>query len=191
MSLGLIPLRFQVADTVISDDPRFGGQDPFLRAGSLDVRVGLLSLLSGNVSVSALDVQRPVIELIKSKQGTWNFSTIGAEKKESGPAPSGGSGTSISLDKLTIRDGQIAITDHEQSQPRTVYDHIDLTLANYRPRAPFDFDLAVHTPGEGTQELRLNGTAGPVADDDPAKTPVKATLRLKEVGKIGRAACRQ
>ena len=40
----------------------------------------------------------------------------------------------------------------------------------------------MHTPGEGAQELRLKGTVGPVADDDPAKTPVKATLSLKEVG---------
>ena len=182
MSLGLIPLRFQVADTVISDDPQFGGQQPFLRAGSLDVRVGLLSLISGNVSVSALDLQRPSVELIKDKQGTWNFSTIGAAKKDSGQAAESGSGTAVSLDKLSIRDGQIAITDHAQGQPRTVYDHIDLTLANYRPGAPFDFDFAVHTPGEGAQELRLNGTAGPVAEDDPAKTPMKATLTLKEVG---------
>src|SRR5262245_16199557 len=108
MSLGLIPLRFQVADTVISDDSRFGGQQPFLRAGSLDVRVGLLSLISGNVSVSALDLQRPVVELIKNKQGTWNFSTLGGdkgEKKEAGTAPASGSSTSVSLDKLTIRDG--------------------------------------------------------------------------------------
>ena len=81
MSLGLIPLRFQAADTVIADDPQFGGQQPFLRAGSLDVRVGLLSLLRGNVSVSALDLQRPTVELIKNKQGTWNFSTLGGEKK--------------------------------------------------------------------------------------------------------------
>ena len=103
-------------------------------------------------------------------------------RKDPAPAPAGGSGTSISLDKLSIKDGQIAITDHEQGQPRTVYDHIDLTLSNYRPGAPVDLDLAVHTPGEGAQELRLKGTVGPVADDDPAKTPVKATLSLKEVG---------
>src|SRR5262249_1197809 len=135
-----------------------------------------------NVSVSALDLQRPVVELIKNKQGTWNFSTLGGEKKEPAAASTGGSGTSISLDKLSIKDGQIAITDHEQGQPRTVYDHIDLTLSNYRAGAPFDLDLAVHTPGEGAQELRLKGTVGPVAADDPAKTPVKATLSLKEVG---------
>ena len=39
MSLGLLPLRFQVDDTVIAEDPGLGQRSPFIRAENLDVRI--------------------------------------------------------------------------------------------------------------------------------------------------------
>src|SRR5436309_3086283 len=51
MSLGLLPLRFQVAEPVIDEDPRLQQQAPFVRAENLEVEVGLLSLIRRNVEV--------------------------------------------------------------------------------------------------------------------------------------------
>src|SRR5689334_4914865 len=49
MSLGLLPLRFQVETPVIAEDPGIASKEPFIRAERLDVRIGLLALLSGNI----------------------------------------------------------------------------------------------------------------------------------------------
>ncbi|PYS27440.1 MAG: hypothetical protein DMG11_16460, partial [Acidobacteria bacterium] len=72
MSLGLLPLRFQVQDTVIAEDPSLGQRSPFIRAENLDVRISLLSLLTGGLTIHSLELQRPSVELIKSKTGRWN-----------------------------------------------------------------------------------------------------------------------
>src|SRR4029434_8466929 len=53
MSLGLLPVRVTVKDVVIAEDPTFKSTLPFTQAKQLDVRVGLLSLLTGNVSVNS------------------------------------------------------------------------------------------------------------------------------------------
>ena len=185
MSLGLLPLRFQVQDTVIAEDPSLGQRSPFIRAENLDVRISLLSLLTGGLTIHSLELQRPSVELIKSKTGRWNFSSLGAGSAENPAAPAGSSGNSnrtLTLDRLTIRDGQIAVTDLQKAQPRALYDHIDLTLSNYTKGQPFSFDLAAHIPGEGAEEVHLKGEGGPVPEENPSETPFRGSLSLKEVG---------
>src|SRR5262249_37549503 len=101
-------------------------------------------------------------------------------------ASSGGSsGSAFSLDRLTIRDGQIGVTDLQKNQSRTGYDHIDLTLLGFAPGKPFSFDLAAHIQGEGAQEIRLKGTGGPVSPNNPADTPFEGKLNLTQVGVDG------
>src|SRR5262245_52183446 len=68
MSLGLLPLRFQVAEPVIAEDSRFGGQS-FLRAENLAVQVNLLSLIRGAIKVNSVELRRPNVELVKNKEG--------------------------------------------------------------------------------------------------------------------------
>src|SRR5204863_3987657 len=56
-------------------------------------------------------------------------STLGATTTSPAVAPPEGKpgGGAVSIDKLTISDGQIAITDLRSPKNRTVYDHVDLT----------------------------------------------------------------
>jgi uncharacterized protein involved in outer membrane biogenesis len=126
MKLGLIPLRLQVEKPVIAEDPAFGKERPFVRAEKLDVRVDLSALLHGKVNVQALELDRPTFELIRDKRGVWNFSTLGAASTKKAGAP-GSEGGGMSIDRLTIRDGQVAVTDLQRPQDRAVYDNIDLT----------------------------------------------------------------
>jgi len=187
MQLGLLPLRFQVADPVIAEDPRFGSSANFLRADNLNVQVSLPSLIRGNIQVNSVELRRPTVELVKNKDGAWNFSTLGPS---SGGAPTnasaaGGPSRQFALDKLTIVDGQVAVTNLQQNRSRTVYDHIDLTLLNYTPGQPFSFDLAAHIQGERQQEIRVKGMGGPIAEANPAATPFQANLTLNQVGLDG------
>jgi uncharacterized protein involved in outer membrane biogenesis len=154
MSLGLFPFRFQVQNPVIGDDPTVGSQRPFVQAEKLDIQISLLPLLSGNINVNALELQRPSVELVKTKQGVWNFSTLGAKAAPATSAPSapksaGASTQAFALDRLVIKDGQVALTDFQQNRERAVYDHIDVTLLNFSADKPFSFDIAVQIEGGG------------------------------------------
>ncbi len=182
MSLGFLPLRFQVSNPVIAEDPRIRQDPPFVKAENLDIRIGLLPLIRGVIQVDSLELRHPSIELMTTKDGKWNFSTIGSastNKSGTAPASSGPSGE-LSIKRLAITDGQIGITDLRKGSPRTGYDHIDLTLEDFSAHGPFSFDLAAHVQGQAAQELRLKGTGGPIASN-AADTPFHGKLTLRQI----------
>ncbi|MBZ5555435.1 MAG: AsmA family protein [Acidobacteriia bacterium] len=192
MNLGLLPPRFHAENLRIGEDPKFGGSQPFVHAERLDVSVHLLPLLSGHFEIDSLDLQQPQVELVKNSQGVWNFSSLGSSPSQvSSPGsagaqtPSGDSTPSFSLGQLAVHGGQVALTDLQKGEARTVYDHIDLTLRNYASGKPFSIEVAAHLPGKGAQELKLQGELGPLSEGDPAGTPFHGTLNLKEVGIAG------
>jgi len=203
MSLGLFPLRFKVADLSIAEDPRFNSKSPFIQTQELSVSVKLLPLLSKSVEVDSLSLERPRVELIKNAQGVWNFASLGekapaaaapapsaAPKASAAPAtpaapPSSSNEQAFSLGELAINDGQVAITDLKDRRPRTVYDHIDVKLTDFAPTTPFTVEASVHLPGPGNQEVGLKGKGGPLSHENPAATPFKGTLDLKNVDIAG------
>ena len=209
MHLGLLPPSFRVQSLAIADDPRLRSEKPFVQAQELDVTGKLLPLLHKSVEVSSLNLQRPTVELIKNPQGVWNFASIGPTQEQNAPAsptqqpsankpspekqptppqsnqPNAGTNQKtqqFALDRLVIQDGQVAITDQQAKAPRTVYDHIDVTLKNFSPDQPFTLEAAAHLPGSGAQEVRLQGNGGPLVQGQPAATPFHGTLSLKQVG---------
>src|SRR5208283_5241726 len=77
MSLGVFPLRVEVNNVVIGDDPSFKSNVPFAQVGQLNVSIKLLPLLSKNIEVDSLELKQARIEIIRNVQGIWNFSTAG------------------------------------------------------------------------------------------------------------------
>jgi AsmA protein len=191
MSLGLLPLRFTVQNVVIAEDPAFKSEFPFTHAKQLDVRVSLLPLLTGNVKVNSVDLDEPSVELIRNSQGVWNFSTL-AKGAPAAPAPTpptqpapASKPTAFSLSRLSINHAKIAITDLLKRQPRTVYEPIDVSVRDFAPGQPFSFDVAAHIPGEGSQEIRVKGTGGPLPEAGPAAMPLKAAITLSNIDIAG------
>jgi AsmA protein len=205
MHLGIFPPRFEVENVSVADDPIFNAHKPFVQAQRLDVSVKLLPLLHKEVEVDSLILQRPSVDLIKNKQGVWNFASLGKpqpgspqsapnpvkQTPASKPQPGASTGEpqsgsqQFSLGKLEIKDGQVSFTDLQTSSLPSVYDHIDVTLENFAPGQTFTIDAAAHLPGPGSPEMRLKGTGGPVVQNDPAATPFQGTLNLKQVGIVG------
>jgi len=204
MHLGLFPPSFRVQNIAIADDPAFQDPKPFVQAQELTVSVKLLPLLSKSLEINSVLLARPNVELIKNAQGVWNFASLGQEPQgaQGQPAsqqpanqpPSGNQPTApskpsseqqFSLSEFTLQDGQVAMTDLQKRSPRSVYDHIDATLKDFAPNKPFSVDVAAHLPGAGTQEVRLRGNGGPVAQGQPAMTPFHGTLSLKQVAIAG------
>ena len=173
MHLGLLPPRLRVRDLAIGDDPTFHDQKPFVQARDVDVSVKLLSLLKGAIDIDSLSLQSPSIEVVKNQQGIWNFSSLGNS--------SASSSHEFSLGRLSVQDGQLAMTDLKSGSPRAIYDHIDVTIKDFAPGKPFSFDAAAHLPGSGAQQIRLQGQAGPLIPNNLAAAPFNATLNLKQV----------
>ena len=203
MSLAVFPLRVQVQDVSIGEDPRFHSNLPFAKASEMDISVKLLPLLTKTIAIDSLTLKRPQIELIKDAAGVWNFASLGqapaASAAATPPAPAqaapqakqapaatpSAEGSSFSLDQLKITDGQVALTDLQAHRPRELYDHIDLTVNDYAPGKQFSIDLAAHVPGKGAETLALTGKAGPINQAQMLSTPFDGKLKLNEVSLAG------
>jgi len=201
MSLAVFPLRVQVQDVTVGEDPRYRSNLPFADVGELDISVKLFPLLSKTIAIHSLTLKRPKIELIKDQAGVWNFASLGqtppapstsaapptAQAKPAAPTqtPAASGGNSFALDELKIADGQVAVTDFQKRQARAVYDHIDLTLKDFAPNQPFSLDLTAHVPGKGAEVLSLSGKGGPINQAQMLSTPFDGKLKLNEVSLAG------
>src|SRR5262245_44004989 len=163
MRVSLLPLAFRVENATIGEDARYGSQ-PFAKVQTLYVSPKLLPLLHRQLEIKSLQLDRAAIELVRDEKGIWNFSSLMHDKDSQKPS-------SLSLNQLKIYDGQVAITDRQQRQPRAVYDHIDAVLSDYSTDKPFDVDMHAHLPGSGEQVLALQGRVGPIDRVTFAKTP--------------------
>ena len=180
MHVSFLPPAFRVDNLKVGENPSFGSGQ-FATAQELYVTAKFWPLLHGDVQISSLDLRRPDINLIRNSQGVWNFETIGQPSAPQQPAQKPGKPGQFQLASLKITDGTIAVTDQQKNQPRAVYDHIDASLKNYAPGKPFAFSVAANLPGNGSQNVSLKGTAGPVNQSNVIQTPFSGTIRLNNV----------
>jgi uncharacterized protein involved in outer membrane biogenesis len=167
MNFSVFPPSFEVASAVVGEDHSLNTGRPFATTEKLSVHVKFWPLLFKNLQISSLELDQPRIELVRSQQGDWNFSSLGAQGAKPSPghtAEKPSEGGAPALANLQINDGQVAITDHQTRQPRTVYDHIDLKLNNFVPGEQFNVKATAHLPGEGRQAVYLTGKGVTVFD---------------------------
>jgi AsmA protein len=192
MSLSLFPPSFQVENAVIGEDKNFNTGRAFATAEKLAVSIKLLPLIRKDVEINSLELRRPYIELVRNAQGEWNFATLGQPGKPSGktPAtvpqaepnqPSTKPAGQFELSNLQITDGQVAITDFQKHQSRAVYDHIDLSVSDFAPDQQFTIKATAHLPGQGKQEILLEGKGGPIKQADLLNTNFDGSLRMEQV----------
>ena len=65
----------------LADDPAFSS-DPFVQAKSLQANVRLLPLLRKDVQVKRLILHEPGINIIRNRQGVYNFASLGGSDKK-------------------------------------------------------------------------------------------------------------
>jgi AsmA-like C-terminal region/AsmA family len=73
--------ELEASPVLVAEDPRFGNEY-FLRADSLTIRIRLTSLLAGRIELGMLSLSRPSLNLVRAADGRWNI-------EEWLPAPSG------------------------------------------------------------------------------------------------------
>ncbi|PWT75174.1 MAG: hypothetical protein C5B46_02960 [Proteobacteria bacterium] len=193
-----LPPSLKVQDVNIGEDPQFG-PGPFARAQQLNIRVALLPLLRKDLQIQSLTLLSPDVEMIRAKNGEWNYSTLGnappsnpnippaktpapskqQKKPSAGTTPEGGKPNTpqLSLGHLQIQNGRLHFTD-QKNNFRATYDNIDVKLDHFEPGKPFDLDATVHIAGKGDQQIHVAGTAGPIGTGMP---PFDGSVDLKQV----------
>lgn len=183
--LSLLPPGLRVDEVVIGEDRGLQTGRPFARVQQFYVSPRLLPLLGGRFELRSVELRRPVIELVRTASGEWNFSSLGASEAAA-TEDSGGGGTGFALNRLVITDGQLALSDQQDPDAgRAIYENIDVRLDDFAPDEEFDVMVAVTLPGEGAQLLTVNGTGGPIAQDAIATTPFDGTIELEDVSISG------
>ncbi|MEO8724873.1 MAG: AsmA family protein [Acidobacteriaceae bacterium] len=195
MELKTFPVRVKVDNVNIAEDPNFPTGKPFATANEVDISVKLLPLLAKKIEINSIELVRPKIELVRNRQGTWNYASLG-NTQTTGKQPSSGSSQQLSVGDLKLTDGSVAVTDLYQpptapgtvasktavpANQRQVYDHIDLEVKNFAPDKNFEVNLTAHLPGQGNQSIALDGNIGPLNQSNTAATPVDAKLTLNAV----------
>lgn len=177
LGLSILGGSVSVDDVKISDDPAFS-QAPFITAKSLDIGVELIPLIfSKQLNVTDIVLEEPQITLLKAANGTWNFSSLGGKK--SAPAETSKGSPQLSIGKLEVKDGKLAVGMANSSATPHVYDKLNATMKNFSPTKQFPFEVTVNLPGGG--DAKLEGKAGPMNPQDSAKTPFEATVKVRDL----------
>lgn len=179
LSLSLISGSLTAENLSIGDDPKFS-QSPFLTAKSLKVGVEIMPLIfSKTLNVTGITIVDPDVTLLHNAQGQWNYSSLGGASTKSAAkpaaAPSSSAPADFSVDKFNLQGGRITIGS-TTSQKRSTYDNLNVTASNVSMTSKFPFTATASLPAGGT--FKLDGTAGPIDQQDTSLTPVNAQLNI-------------
>ena len=199
LSLSLFTGSLAADNLSIADDPKFSNS-PFLTAKSIKVGVELVPLvLRKDLIITNIVIDAPQVTLLRNPGGEWNYSSFGAsaaksQESQAGNAkpqtpaqqappqqaenPSSSNANEFSVQKLELRDGRIVVGS-TNSQKRSTYDKVDLTASNVSLTTKFPVTLNANLPGGGN--LKLDGAAGPLDQQNTALTPVSAKLTVNNL----------
>jgi AsmA protein len=192
LSLSLFTGSLAADNLSIADDPKFSNS-PFLTAKSIKVGVELVPLiLHKDLNITNIVIDSPEVTLLRNPGGVWNYSSFGAsaaksQTKQGGtpaqqtPPPQQGASSNaneFAVQKLELRNGRVVVGS-TNSQKRSTYDKVDLTASNVSLTTKFPVTLTANLPGGGT--LKLDGTAGPLDQENTALTPVNAKLTVNNL----------
>ena len=182
LSLSLLGGSLGAENLSVGDDPKFS-KSPFLTAKTVKVGVEMMPLIfSKTVNVTGITIENPEVTLLRNAAGVWNYSSLGASAGKAEAAKptrktgdTSGTPTDVSVKKLELKDGRINIGT-VNSPKRSTYDHVDVTASDVSMKSQFPVTLSADLPAGG--KFKLDGTAGPVDEEDTSLTPVAAKLTV-------------
>ena len=170
IKLRLLPRPgFEIADFVVEEDPSFGAE-PILRSAQVIASVRLLPLWRGRLEIARIAFDEPSVNLVRNREGRWNFDTLLSQAAQIPKAPTG--------------------ERHPGGMPRFPYIDASNARINFKSgdeKLPFSFfnaDLAVWLENPG--EWRIEFAAQPVRTDLSLDLANTGIFRL--VGSLRHAA---
>jgi len=181
LSLSLLSGSLAAEDLSIGDDPKFSSA-PFLTAKSLKVGVELMPLiLSKTLNITGVTIDTPQVTLLHNPAGVWNFSSLGgpAAKAQAKQAPAQKTAApELSIAKLELKNGKITV-GATNSQKRSTYNNLNITASDVSMVSKFPVTVTADLPDGG--KFKLDGTAGPVDQEDTSLTPLDAKLAVSSL----------
>ena len=189
-NLGLSILRGAVtaADLSVADDAAYSPR-PFVQAKSLKVVVELWPLItSRQLIVTGLEIDQPQIVLIEGANGEWNFSKLGgntAANKKQAEAPSEppGKPLDLSVKLVKITGGRFMLSRAGGHFQPLVLEQVKAELRDFSNTSEFPFSFSTKVLGGG--DIKLEGKAGPINQDDVATTAAGASLKVTALDLAG------
>lgn len=139
------------------------GEPPLVEVGSLDVALELWPLvrsLGKDVRVDGIRLVRPVLNLVRDEDGTWNYQGLGkgvqaeprASPPQDGTSPSGAGGvprSKVVVNHAAIQDGSVKLVDRRRSGEAAVaVSRIDLAADHVGVGEPLSAELSAALAGE-------------------------------------------
>ncbi|WP_263385702.1 AsmA family protein [Granulicella arctica] len=165
----------------VADDLAFSAQ-PFIRADTVKIGVQVFPLLlHKQVLIRSFAIDTPQIQLLRAKNGTWNYSSIGsAAGKSRQDEDTKQTFPDLTIGKIDVNHGRITVgSGLSSTTPSRTYEQVDLTVRDFAFNASFLFTVSAHLPSDGS--IELNGNAGPVNQADASQTPFSGHLELKHI----------
>ena len=155
--LSLIPTpSIRLSNLKVSDSPAFPG-NTFFAAEQLRLRLKFWPLLRGRFEVTELVLEKPVVNLLKRPDGTFNYSDLADKKgaldrareskKRAYPSKRPESAVIPLLvpRKMRVRDGQVNF--QTVGQKAVKINGIDLSLQEFSGDRPFPYRASLSFPG--------------------------------------------
>ncbi|HMD18431.1 MAG TPA: AsmA family protein [Terriglobales bacterium] len=182
LGLSILSGSVQADQLSIADDPKFSSA-PFIQAKSLHVGVELLPLIfSKQLNVTRLLIDHPEINLLRDRDGIWNFSSLGSQSAQPAKAPPQNAPTapaSVNVAKLDLSDGTVTLGSTTGKRNPIVYNKVNVAVRNFSFVTAFPVTVSVQLPGGGS--LKIDGSAGPINSTDTSLTPVQGKVIITKL----------
>lgn len=181
LSLSLLSGSLSAENLSIGDDPKFSSA-PFLTAKSLKVGVELMPLIfSKTLNITGVTIDTPQVTLLHNPSGVWNFSSLGgpaAKAQAKQPLSQKTAAPELSIRRLELKNGKITV-GATNSQKRSTYNNLNITGSDVSMVSKFPVTVTAELPDGG--KFKLDGTAGPVDQQDTSLTPLDAKLAVSSL----------
>jgi uncharacterized protein involved in outer membrane biogenesis len=194
-----------VTGVQVADDPDIS-KKPFIEASNVYTRLELIPLLARRIEVTEVVLDKPVIRIVQTRDGTFNVSTLGRKKvhteEESaegeGRGKGGGKGNganeespmaeagrapsalgSLFVQNFTINDGTLTFETEGATESSTV-NAIDFKVRDFVFNAPFTVGITFAALSD-QQNFDLSATIGPIISNgviDIDAIPLKGTAKV-------------
>ncbi|WP_242338908.1 MULTISPECIES: AsmA family protein [unclassified Anaeromyxobacter] len=125
------------------------GEPGLVAAESLDVHLGLWPLLRSlgkDVEVRSVVLVKPTVNLVRAKDGTWNYEGLGEGKPETAaePAQAAGAATRVVVERVRIEGAAIRLVDRSagRDDAGVALEQLDLEATGVGPGLPFEVRVA-------------------------------------------------
>src|ERR1051325_531077 len=173
----------RLTNFAMADDPTYASGD-FVRAKDLQIIVKFWPLLSKSVQVKRVILHDPVIQIVRHRDGNFNFSTIGKkvkekkkderEKEERAPREEQ---SALLISLVDISNGNIRYLDKKNGTDMEAK-QIDLKIEDFDFAKPFSVKLKAAIYAD-KQNFTLKSTIGPIGQGiDVANIPVDGEIDI-------------